>query len=57
MHLYLGALILILVGVIFLSTNLDAMPVEQLKTLPAAWWPLALILVDLAAIMRPRRAD
>jgi len=57
MHLYLGALILILVGVIFLSTNLDAMPVEQLKTLPAAWWPLALIPVDLAAIMRPRRAD
>lgn len=57
MRLHLAALILILVGVIFLSINLDVMPVEQLKTLLATWWPLALILIGLAAMMRPRRAD
>ncbi len=57
MRLHFGALILILIGVIFLSINLDLVPVEQLKTLLATWWPLVLIVVGIAAMLRPRRAD
>jgi hypothetical protein len=53
MRLHLGAIILILLGV--LSINLDLMPAEQLKALLAKWWPVVLILVGVAAMLRPRR--
>ncbi|HTO64372.1 MAG TPA: DUF5668 domain-containing protein [Bradyrhizobium sp.] len=57
MRLHLGALILILIGLVFLSINLDLVPVEQLRTLPATWWPVVLIVVGVSAMLRPRRAD
>jgi hypothetical protein len=57
MRLHLGALILTLIGLVFLSIDLDLVPVDQLRTLLAAWWPLVLILVGVAAMARPRRAD
>jgi hypothetical protein len=49
-------LVLILIGVIFRSINLDVVPAERLMTLLAAWSRLVLILVGLAAMVRPRRA-
>jgi hypothetical protein len=55
--MHTGAVILILVGVIFLLINLDIAPAAELKQLLAQWWPLLLIVVGVAAIVRPRRAS
>ena len=49
-----GAYILILIGVIFLLVNLGILPVAELKALLAQWWPLILILVGVAMLLRPR---
>jgi hypothetical protein len=49
-----GAFILILIGVIFLLINLGVLPVAELKALLAQWWPLILILVGVAMLLRPR---
>jgi Domain of unknown function (DUF5668) len=49
-----GAFILILIGVIFLLINLGVLPVAELKALLAQWWPLILILVGIAMLLRPR---
>lgn len=49
-----GAFILILIGVIFLLINLGVLPVRELKALLAQWWPLILILVGVAMLVRPR---
>jgi len=56
MRLHIGATVVILLGVLFLLINLDIAPAAELKTLLAQWWPLLLIVVGVAAIMRPRRA-
>ena len=56
MRLHLGSLILILIGLVFLAINLDLVPVEQLRTLLATWWPVVLIVVGVFAMLRPRRA-
>ncbi len=56
MRLHIGAVILILLGVIFLLINLDIAPVVEVKKLLAQWWPLLLIVVGVAVMMRPRRA-
>ena len=50
-----GAFILILIGVIFLLINLGVLPVAELKALLAQWWPLILILVGIAMLLRPRK--
>jgi hypothetical protein len=52
-----GAFVLILIGVIFLLINLGALPVAELKTLLAQWWPLILILVGVAMLLRPRKGE
>jgi len=52
-----GAFILILIGVIFLLINLGVLPVAELKALLAQWWPLILILVGVAMLLRPRNSD
>ena len=57
MRLHIGAVILILLGVIFLLINLDIAPAAELKKLLTTWWPLLLIVVGVLAIMRPRRAS
>lgn len=49
-----GAFILILIGVIFLLINLGVLPVRELRALLAQWWPLILILVGVAMLIRPR---
>jgi len=56
MRLHIGAVIPILFGLVFLI-NLDIAPAAELKRLPTTWWPLLLIVVDVLAIMRPRRAS
>ena len=55
-RLHIGAVILILLGVIFLLINLDIAPAVEVKKLLAQWWPLLLIAVGVTAMMRPRRA-
>lgn len=57
MRLHIGAAVLILLSVILLLINLDIAPAAELKKLLAQWWPLLLIVVGVAAAMRPRRAS
>ncbi len=56
MRLRVGAVILILLAGVFLLINLDIAPAEEIKALLTKWWPLLLIVVGIAAIIRPRRA-
>ena len=50
-----GALILILIGAIFLLINLGVLPVAELKALLAQWWTLVLIVVGAWLLAGPRR--
>lgn len=50
-----GAIVLILIGGIFLLINLGILPVAQLKALLAQWWPVILIVVGVWMLVRPRR--
>jgi hypothetical protein len=45
----------LVLGVIFLLINLGVAPAGDLKVLLAQWWPLILIVVGLALLMRPGR--
>lgn len=56
MRLHIGAVILILLGVVFLLINLDVAPAAEIKKLLAQWWPLLLIVVGVTVMLRPRRA-
>jgi hypothetical protein len=46
----LGALILIIVGVVFLLSNLGMLP--RLGPLFAQWWPVILIVVGIAMLVQ-----
>lgn len=50
-----GAIVLILIGVIFLLINLGILPVAELKAQLAQWWPLILIVIGAWMLVRPRR--
>ncbi len=54
-HSRFGAIVLILVGGIFLLINLGILPVAEIKTLLAKWWPLILIVIGVWQLARPRR--
>ena len=54
-HSRIGALVLMLVGVVFLLINLGVIPVAELKALLAQWWPLILIIVGAWLLGRPPR--
>jgi lipopolysaccharide export LptBFGC system permease protein LptF len=49
-----GPIILILIGVIFLLVNRGLLPVAELKTFLAQWWPLILIIAGVWALIRRR---
>jgi hypothetical protein len=49
----IGAIVVTLLGVLFLLVNLDVAPAEPLRTLLAQWWPLILIVVGIAMLMGP----
>lgn len=51
-----GALVLILVGGIFLLINLGILPVDEMKALLAKWWPLILIVIGVLSLTRSRRS-
>lgn len=46
----IGALILIVLGILFLLSNLGLIP--QIRPLLAQWWPLILIVVGAALLAR-----
>ena len=50
-----GAIVLILVGGIFLLINLRILPVAELRALLAQWWPVILIAIGVWMLVRPRR--
>lgn len=47
-----GAIILIVLGVIFLLSNLDILPLGDIKSLLRQWWPLILIIVGIIHLRR-----
>jgi hypothetical protein len=55
MRSHIGAIAVIVLGVVFLLINLDVAPAAELKALLAQWWPLILIIVGLLALARPHR--
>lgn len=52
-----GAVILILVGTIFLLVNLGVLPIRELARLLATWWPLILIALGAWQLLKPRSKD
>jgi len=54
-HSRFGAIVLILVGGIFLLINLGIVPVAEIKALLTTWWPLILIVIGVWQLARPRR--
>jgi len=54
-HSRFGALVLIVVGVLFLLINLGIAPAAQIRALLAQWWPLVLIVVGVWLLAQPRR--
>jgi len=53
-HSRFGAVVLILVGAMFLLINLGILPVAEFKALLAKWWPLILIVIGVWQFARPR---
>jgi hypothetical protein len=54
-HSRFGAIVLILIGAIFLLINLGIMPVAELRALLSKWWPVILIVIGVWQLSRPRR--
>ena len=54
-HSRFGAIVLVLIGGVFLLINLGFLPVAELKALLAKWWPLILIVIGVWQLARPRR--
>ena len=52
-----GAFVLILIGTLFLLINLGVLPVAELRVLLAKWWPLILIVIGVALLVRPGKND
>jgi hypothetical protein len=50
-----GAVVLILVGCVFLLINLGILPVVQLRALLAQWWPVIPIALGVRMLLRQRR--
>ena len=52
-----GAIILILIGVLFLLVNLGVLPIAEVRQLLAQWWPLILIAIGVWLLGRPHKSD
>ena len=48
----IGAITLIVVGVIFLLSNLNVLPFYQVKALLKDWWPVALIVAGILQLKK-----
>jgi len=49
------AVLLIVIGAIFLAINLGLLPAAEVKALLAKWWPVLLIALGVARLVTPRR--
>lgn len=52
MRITTGPVILIVVGIVLLLSNLNMLPLGQLKALAATWWPLALIVAGVIQLRK-----
>jgi Domain of unknown function (DUF5668) len=52
-----GAIVLILIGSIFLLVNLGVLPIRDVARLLSTWWPLILIAIGISMLVRPRKGD
>jgi hypothetical protein len=48
-------IILIVLGTVFLASNLGLVSFGELRELAATWWPLILIAVGIAGLIRRQR--
>jgi len=55
MKIAIWPLILIVLGLIFLASNLGMVSFGELRQLLATWWPLILIAVGVAGLLRRAR--
>lgn len=49
-----GPILLIIVGILLLLSNLDILPLGQIKTLFRQWWPLLLVVVGVLQLRSGR---
>ncbi len=47
-----GPILLIIVGVVLLLSNLDILPLGELKALLKQWWPVLLIIIGITQLRR-----
>jgi len=52
---HFGAVVLIVLGTVFLLVNLGIAPAAEIKAFFAQWWPAALVIVGVWLLVRPRR--
>jgi ribose/xylose/arabinose/galactoside ABC-type transport system permease subunit len=48
-------IVLVVLGLLFLAHNLDFIQWKQLRDLLSTWWPLILIAVGIAQLVRRRK--
>lgn len=54
MKKHTGPILLILIGTLLLLSNLDILPINQLKTLLRTWWPALIIFVGVIQLITRR---
>lgn len=47
-----GPILLIIVGILLLLSNLNILPMGQLKMLLKQWWPLLLVIIGIIQLRR-----
>ena len=52
MRFNVGPLILILAGALLLLSNLDLLPLTQVKKFAATWWPIILIIIGILQLKK-----
>lgn len=48
----IGAILLIAIGVFFLLSNLDLLPMREVKAILKDWWPVLLIIVGIIQLRK-----
>ena len=49
-----GPILLIVLGILLLLSNLEILPLGQIKALLKQWWPLILVIIGIIQLRSPR---
>jgi hypothetical protein len=50
----IGPILLIIIGILLLLSNLNILPVGEVKMLLKQWWPLALVIIGIIQLRGSR---